>query len=139
MNEQLKISKLLEKLTIDTFPRTLMLLGEKGCGKHTLLKIISDKFNLKVNDITGTISLDTIQQIQLTVEPAIYVIDCNTIKVRDENIILKFLEEPLKNSFIILLCEYKEGLLPTILNRCQIWQFESYSERFSTISASCSG
>ena len=39
--------------TIDTLPRTLMLLGEFGCGKHTLVKHISEKFNIMIEDISG--------------------------------------------------------------------------------------
>ena len=33
----------------------------------------------------------------------------------------------MKNSYIILLVENRNKLLPTILNRCQIWELEKYS------------
>ena len=58
--------------------------------------------------------------------PKIYIIDSSTISIKEQNIILKFVEEPLKNSYIIILKNSK--LLPTILNRCQKWKFEAYSK-----------
>ena len=40
---------------------------------------------------------------------------------------LKFIEEPLKNSYIIILAESTNQLLPTIYNRCQVMTFAPYS------------
>ena len=48
---QEKICNRIDSLTIDTFPRTLLLLGEYGSGKHTIVKYISNKFNLNIEDI----------------------------------------------------------------------------------------
>ena len=74
-----------------------------------------------------------IDEIYTRVEPYIYVITSDKLNAKNQNSILKFLEEPLKNSYIILLVENKNMLLPTILNRCQIWELEKYSrEELST-------
>ena len=108
----------ISRLNLDTFPRTLMLLGESGSGKHSIVNIIQNTFNLRSEDITEKISLDLLDEIYRRVEPYIYIISINSISIKEENTILKFLEEPLKNSYIILLADCKDGILPTILNRC---------------------
>ena len=127
---QEKICNLIEKSTLDTFPRSLILVGPPGSGKHLLCNEISTKFGLHVFDITEMLDLDTINEIYQKVEPFIYIIRLNEISVKEENIILKFLEEPLKNSYIILLAENINGILLTILNRCQIWHLQNYSKEY---------
>ena len=59
--------------------------------------------------------------------PLLLAVRANEISVKEQNVILKFLEEPLKNSYILMLCERTEGLLPTIVNRCQMWALQNYS------------
>lgn len=131
-----KILKRIDKLTVDTFPRSLLLVGPEGSGKHSIAFYIKDKLNLPCLDITDNLSQEMIEDIYLKVEPFIYIIDSKNISVKEENTILKFLEEPLKNSFIIILSNNKNLLLPTITNRCQVWSLESYSyetlEKFIT-------
>ena len=70
---------------------------------------------------------ESIEELYNRVEPYIYIINTNDITVKEENTILKFLEEPLKNSYIILLTESPMSLLNTILNRCQIWYLQNYT------------
>ena len=41
---------------------------------------------------------------------------------------LKFIEEPPKNSIVILICENSSGLIGTIKNRCLIWKLQSYTK-----------
>lgn len=127
---QEKICNLIEKSTLDTFPRTLMLVGPEGSGKHLLCNEIKDKFQLISFDITEMLTLDTINEIYQKVEPYLYLIRINEISIREENIILKLLEEPLKNSYIILLAESVNDILPTILNRCQIWYLQNYTREY---------
>ena len=66
-------------------------------------------------DITENISAEYIDKIMLNPNPRIYVIDLSKITEKDENVLLKFIEEPLKTSFIILLAESRNGILNTIL------------------------
>lgn len=127
---QEKISNLIDKLTLDMFPRTLMLVGARGSGKHLIVSEVSKKFNLNVIDITENLELSYIEELYNRVEPYIYIIQANNLTVKDENTILKFLEEPLKNSYIILLAETEMGLLQTITNRCQIWYLQNYKKDF---------
>lgn len=109
------------------FPRTLLLEGEYGCGKHTIANMISNKLGISLIDISDKLTLETIEQIMLSPLPFVYLIDSSDMTIKEQNIILKFLEEPLKNAYIVLLCESKQRLLPTVLNRCYCLTFESYS------------
>ena len=128
-----------DRLTIDQLPRTLLLLGDYGCGKHTLVKYISERFNLEIENITENISSELIDNISQRTSPYLYMIEEMKLTLRDENILLKFLEEPLKNAFIVILSESKQSILPTILNRCQVWNFESYDHNYlnSLVNTDC--
>ena len=128
--EQYKIYNRIDNLTIDTLPRTLLLLGEFGCGKHTIVEHIGNTFNLEIEDISDILTIETIDNISMRVEPKIYLIDNSKLTIRNENVILKFLEEPLKNAFIILIAESKYSIIPTVWNRCQVWEFEGYSKEY---------
>lgn len=123
----------LESYSINTLPHSIMLIGEKGCGKHTLVQELSKHFNMDFEDITTTLTLDKITNIYLNPLPCFYLIDTTQINERQQNVMLKFLEEPLNNAYIILLCENRHSLLGTILNRCVIFEFKPYTkEQLST-------
>lgn len=122
-----KLLNIINSCSLDTLPRTIMLLGSEGSGKKTISRYISSKFHLILSDITDDLTLETIEEIMMRVEPHLYIIRANEISVKEQNVILKFLEEPLKNSYILMLCERTEGLLPTIVNRCQMWALQNYS------------
>lgn len=125
---QRKLLNLINSYTMDSFPRSSIIIGENGCGKHTLVKKISDKLNLELIDITENLNLDYLNEIYLKSIPAIYLIDGNIINEKQQNIILKFIEEPLKNSYIIIICEAKNILLETVINRCMLFEFEEYTK-----------
>ena len=129
-NYQKKLYDRVDTQTLDTLPRTLLLLGEYGCGKRTLVKYICDKFTLHSEDISDKLTLEYIEEINQRVHPTLYTIDCSKLTVKNENVILKFLEEPLKNSFIILMAENRYSIIQTVLNRCQVWEFEGYPQEY---------
>lgn len=134
-----KIINLINELNLDTFPRSLLLLGQEGSGRHSLCSIISERLKLPIEDITEFLTLDKINEIYMKPEPFIYIIDTRKISVKEQNTILKFIEEPLKNAFILMLSDNKHRLLETIQNRCQVWQLETYTsdilEQFITQSS----
>ena len=117
----------LKSYTIATLPHSIILCGDSGCGKHTLVSELSKYFNLDVNYITDNISLESIEDISENKTPAFYVIEANNITEKQQNVILKFLEEPSALVYIIILCESNSQLLETVLNRCVIFEFESYT------------
>lgn len=125
---QKKILNRIDSFSIDTLPHSILFVGERGSGKHTLCKYISDKFKLPLIDITDILSNELIENIYLSVNSNIYLIDGTKITEKDQNMILKFLEEPLKNSYIIIISENRNSLLDTIVNRCMYFELEPYSK-----------
>ena len=125
--------KLLDKIqdyTLDTFPHSVLFIGEKGCGKHLLCSEISKLLNLDTVDITENISAEYIENIYRSPLPKIYLIDLSKFLFdKEQNALLKFVEEPLSNSFVILLTESKKNVLDTIYNRCRVFEFEPYSKQ----------
>ena len=130
MKCQEKLYSKVDSYTLDTIPRTILMLGDKGCGKHTLIEYIGNKFNLDIEDISDNISVDVIDKITLSGSPKIYLIDVAKLTTKNENVILKFLEEPLKSAYIILIAESRRAVIGTVLNRCQIWEFSPYPESY---------
>ena len=120
-------SKVSDYIVTNSLPRTLLLEGEQGCGKHTLAKEIAKALNVEFVDITETLNLQTIENIALSVTPRVYFINASVISVKEQNIILKFLEEPLKGAYIILACENRNLLLNTVINRCIVLEFQKYT------------
>ena len=112
----------------DTFPRSLILLGEYGCGKHAVLDYLADHLKLTTLDITENLNFEFITGLYQKPEPYLYIIDASKITIKEQNVILKFVEEPLKNSFIVILAEYSNQLLRTVYNRCQVLSFKPYLE-----------
>lgn len=125
---QKKLQDRILYLSVETMPNTLMLLGKYGCGRHTIINMISNKLNIDVVDITNNLDYDYINSIYLNSVPTIYLINADNIDVREQNVILKLLEEPVSNAYIILICENKNLILNTVVNRCQIWEFEPYTK-----------
>lgn len=122
---------LLEKLNnynIDTFPRSIMILGEKGMGKHTIAEYIAESVvKLPILDISNSIDDEYIDAIYRNPNPSIYLLDLSERTEKEQNILLKFVEEPLNNSFIIILAENKNVVLNTLINRCIVFELEAYT------------
>lgn len=110
----------------DTFPRSLILLGEYGCGKKTVASLIADHLKLQSVDITKELNFEFITSLYQKPEPYLYIIDGSKITIKEQNVILKFVEEPLKNAFILILAESSNQLLKTVYNRCQVLTFVPY-------------
>ena len=51
------------------------------------------------------------------------------MNMESQNCFLKTLEEPKKDTLLILIAEYQKSLLPTILSRCQIINFQPLSQK----------
>lgn len=119
---------LINKQTLDSFPHSLLLEGEKGAGKHLLCNYIQTHLALELLDITDQLNFETINECYIRTQPYIYVIDTTKMSIKQQNVILKFLEEPLTNAYIILLCTNRYNLLPTIINRCIVWKLQPYSK-----------
>jgi len=132
MNKILGQDNLLNKLNnydLNNFPRSLLLVGDRGSGKHLISNYIKENIlNLPLIDITEIISSEVIDNIYINPNPSIYLINLSDITEKSQNILLKFIEEPLSNAYIILLCESKLNVLNTILNRCVTIELELYTK-----------
>lgn len=117
----------INSLSLSTMPRTIMLLGERGSGRHSICQEIAKRLNLEIIDISNELSLETIDTINAQVEPKLYIIDTKGISTREQNVILKFLEEPLKNAYIVVISS-NDNLLDTVKNRCVVWRMERYTQ-----------
>ena len=125
---QSHIKQYIESKTRDNFPRSLLIIGEKSCGKSEAIQLISSKLKLVELDITEQISLDYIMSMYEKPEPYLYVIDGTKITIKEQNMLLKMVEEPLKNAFIVIKCEASNQILNTIYNRCQKLIFNPFTQ-----------
>ena len=112
------VDKLIKDLTVANLPHSNIVVGESGSGKHTLVKRLSDNLELPLYDITDKISQEVIEEIYLSSQIAMYIIDGNQISIKDQNTVLKFIEEPSANIYIFILVDNILQLLPTVRNRC---------------------
>ena len=125
-------SKLVSK--IDTYyttrrlPKTLMFIGTAGCGKHTFAKYITEKFELDYVEINENISAQELDEYLYSTINTLYVIDLNKFTEKQQNQFLKFIEEPSKSVYILLMATSEAGILNTILNRCIKHYFEPYTK-----------
>lgn len=125
---QEKLVQDLTSFTLQTLPHTLLLTGPSGCGKHTLVNsVIAPYYKLQVLDITDRISLETIDTIYTAPTTMFYTIDLTKTTEKEQNILLKLIEEPRDNCYLILFCSNVHNLLPTIKNRCIEYRFKPYS------------
>ena len=99
-----RLLKELKSFDLYSLPHSMMFIGEDGCGKHVLANEISSYYGLSLYDISENIDFETISGIYEKTLEGIYLIDLSNATEREQNVILKFLEEPLDNSYIIILC-----------------------------------
>ena len=127
---QKNLLEIIDKLIEKGFPRFVIITGQKGQGKKTIMKEISKKLNIplilsnyKVDDIREIIKLAYEQT-----EPVIYGIpDCDKMSLGAKNSLLKIIEEPPNNAYFILTLQQLENTLSTIKSRCQELKMNNYS------------
>ena len=118
----------LDKYTLKSFPHSVLLIGENGAGHIDICQYLGDKFGISVYDISELINTDFINQIYLATDPALYIIDINKITEKEQNILLKFFEEPNSLTYIILYGESTYNILETIVNRSYILKMDRYKK-----------
>lgn len=135
----------LDKYTLDTFPHSVILLGENGSGKKEIVKYLAKHlstpaFNLTLVRFDETVGVtatgqmqkselkDYIDSIYRSTAPHLYLIPANALTEASQSPLLKFIEEPLNNAFVIITAENKYQVLNTIYNRCLAFEMDKYSE-----------
>lgn len=125
---QKRLLEAIDSAISNGFPHSFILLGKEGCGKTTLLNEISSKLGIDVADLDGKLTFDEIDRCLMSPEPHIYRIDSTGMTQKEQNSLLKFLEEPSDTAYIAIECRNSSELLETVLNRCMIFEFDSYTE-----------
>ena len=129
---QINLLKQIDKLIEENkFPRFSIVTGQKGQGKTELILQISQK--LRISFINFGTGIDEIRQmIELAykqVNPVIFVINnADNMSLNAQNSLLKLVEEPPNNCFIVLELNDINNTLETIRSRCQEFKMENYTK-----------
>lgn len=127
-------------------PQAMLFTGPRGVGKTTCARILARKinqigyddpqedfsFNVFELDAASNNSVDNIRELidQIRIPPQIgkykvYIIDeVHMLSTQAFNAFLKTLEEPPRHAIFILATTEKHKIIPTILSRCQIFDFK---------------
>ena len=124
---QEKLVKALEGYTLETAPKTILFLGQSGCGKSWIANAFAKQLDLEVVIVKPDSTAEKLIEYYQCPINKMYLIDLKDIVEKDQNKFLKFIEEPSKTMNIILMAESTVGILPTILNRCVKYVFEPYT------------
>ena len=124
---QQKLQTLLRNLGFARLPQTILLVGKKGCGKHTLAKELAKFYKVDLIDLTDNIDLNTLMKVNDRLIRTFYTIDLDLIDEKRQNVILKFLEEPTPTTYIILFSSDTRFVIDTVLGRCTKYEFEKYT------------
>ena len=118
----------INSFTIDSLPHSILIIGDLGCGKHTLCKYIAGKFGLDLQLLDNNIKQEDIENILFNPNPCLYIVELDNAIPKFQNTILKLVEEPTAGVFVVGLTSNTNNLLLTLSNRCQKWYFEKYNK-----------
>lgn len=144
---QAAITATLEQAIVtNQLPQALLFCGPRGVGKTTCARILARKineengvvgeqdfaFNIFELDAASNNSVDDIRSLidQVRIVPQVgkyrvYIIDeVHMLSTQAFNAFLKTLEEPPAHAIFILATTEKHKIIPTILSRCQIYDFK---------------
>ena len=129
-DQQEKLKSALDSYTIQTLPKTLMLIGDYGCGKSYYAKNLAERLRLKTIEIDTKVEQDTMNAYRISPIDTMYIINLVNFTEKAQNQFLKFIEEPGEHVYVMLFSRSEVGVLPTILNRCVKLTFEPYTKDF---------
>src|SRR5690554_3358392 len=145
VGQQTITNTLINAIENNHLAQALLFTGPRGVGKTTCARILARKinqvgyddptedfaFNVFELDAASNNSVDDIRNLidQVRIPPqigrySVYIIDeVHMLSSNAFNAFLKTLEEPPKHAIFILATTEKHKIIPTILSRCQIFDF----------------
>ena len=146
VGQQAITNTLINAIETNHLASALLFTGPRGVGKTTCARILARKinqpgyddpnedfaFNVFELDAASNNSVDDIRNLidQVRIPPQtgqykVYIIDeVHMLSASAFNAFLKTLEEPPKHAIFILATTEKHKIIPTILSRCQIFDFK---------------
>ena len=139
-------------IDLEKIAKAMLFCGPRGVGKTTCARIFAKKinslgadidpnedfaFNVFELDAASNNSVDDIRSLieQVRIPPQkgsykVYIIDeVHMLSTAAFNAFLKTLEEPPQHAIFILATTEKQKIIPTILSRCQIFDFKRISPK----------
>lgn len=119
-----------DQIAEGTFPRFSILVGMEGSGRKLMAKHIATKLDAQPVFIDGKV--EQVRQVIKVANAAfiktLYVfVDADKMSANAENALLKFLEEPPNNAYILLTAESEYNLLPTVRSRGMAYYMDLYN------------
>lgn len=147
VGQQAITNTLMNAIENNHLAQALLFTGPRGVGKTTCARILAKKINEQTSglqdendfafnvfelDAASNNSVDDIRKLidQVRIPPQVgkykvYIIDeVHMLSTAAFNAFLKTLEEPPKHAIFILATTEKHKIIPTILSRCQIFDFK---------------
>ena len=124
---QTQLTKLMLDSNLGSFPHSLLLVGEKGCGKHLFANAFASHFGYELIDITELLTNDLLVELSLKPTITFCLVDLTQLTEKEQNILLKSLEDAPEHLYFILLAETLSYVLDTVVNRCYTAEFAPYS------------
>ena len=113
-----------------SFPRCSILVGPKGSGKKLLAKRIAKQLDAIAVQVDGKVDTvrDVIKLAHTNYNKTVFVFtDAEKMSQTAENALLKLLEEPPNNAFIVITAISEYALLDTVKSRCVIMHMDRYT------------
>lgn len=154
VGQQAITNTLLNAIENNHLAQALLFCGPRGVGKTTCARILAKQinhdgtqgededfaFNIFELDAASNNSVDDIRNLidQVRIPPQVgkykvYIIDeVHMLSASAFNAFLKTLEEPPKHAIFILATTEKHKIIPTILSRCQIFDFKRITVKDAT-------
>lgn len=124
---QTKLVNTLLGYSFNSMPKTMLLIGESGAGKHFITKKFVEYLGVDLTEITAQATADQLVEYFQNPIQTVYTLNLSEIPEKQQHKYLKFIEEPSSNMRVILMAESEVGILPTILNRCVKFVLEDYT------------